>query len=74
MLWIEAVFGMCVLVLSDPWWQRVVSLRCFDVDVLQDIGATPLYVGSQEGHDVVVAALLASGPAVNQATTVGVGS
>ena len=40
---------------------------------LQDTGATPLYVASQEGHDAVVAALLASGAAVNQARTVGVG-
>ena len=46
----------------------MVSLSCVDVDVLQDIGATPLYTASQEGHDVVVAALLASGAAVNQAT------
>ena len=39
---------------------------------LQDDGATPLYVASQEGHDAVVTALLASGAAVNQARTVGV--
>ena len=38
---------------------------------LQDDGATPLYVSSQVGHYAVVAALLASGAAVNQATTVG---
>ena len=40
---------------------------------LQDDGATPLYVASQEGHDAVVTELLASGAAVNQARTVGVG-
>ena len=48
-------------------------MSCFDVDVLQNIGATPLYVASQEGHDVVVTALLASGAAVNHARTVGMG-
>ena len=36
--------------------------------ILQDGGATPLYVASQNGHEAVVAALLASGAAVNQAT------
>ena len=37
-------------------------------------GATPLWIASQNGHDVVVRTLLASGANVNQATTVsGVG-
>ena len=40
---------------------------------LQDDGTTPLYVASERGQDAVVAALLASGAAVNQARTVGVG-
>ena len=70
MLWVEAVF-----VLSDVCGKVATSCEselcgCW---YLQDTGATPLYVASQEGHDVVVTALLASGAAVNQARTVGAG-
>ena len=41
---------------------------------LQGDGATPLWVASQHGHDAIVAALLASGAAVNQGRTVSVRS
>ena len=37
---------------------------------MQDNGATALWVASAHGHAVVVGALLASGAAVNQGTTV----
>ena len=37
----------------------------------QGSGATALFVASEQGHDAVVRTLLASGAAVNQATTVG---
>ena len=40
---------------------------------VQDDGATPLWIASRGGYDAVVSALLASGAAVNQATTVSVG-
>ena len=36
----------------------------------QDTSATPLWIASQEGHDLVVRTLLASGANVNQSTTV----
>ena len=36
----------------------------------QDDGATPLWIASQNGHDLVVRTLLASGAIVNQSTTV----
>ena len=40
---------------------------------LQNDGTTPVFLASERGHDAVVAALLASGAAVNQARTVCVG-
>ena len=42
-------------------------------EYLQNDGTTPLYTASEEGHDAIVSALLASGAAVNQATMVCLG-
>ena len=48
------------------------SIGNTDPLVLQDCGATPLYIASQQGHEAAVAALLASEAGVNQAKSVGV--
>ena len=64
---------ICVVVICNRGVGLMSSIGNTDPLVLQDCGTTPLYIASQEGHEAAVAALLASGAAVNQARTVGVG-
>ena len=74
MLWVEAAL-ICVFVLSELRCGIVVTCGKSELCgcwYLQDDGTTPLVVACCQGYDAVVRTLLASGAAVNQATTVGV--
>ena len=61
---------VCVLVSFNPDGGIVKGVGRLMCVSLQRCGITPLHAASLKGHDAVVAALLASGAAVNQTRTV----
>ena len=76
MLWVEAALE-CLLSSLELRGGIVVTsgkTKLRGSWYLQDDGITPLIIACCQGSDMVVRTLLASGAAVNQATTVGVGS